>query len=706
MLWTPALPTCNLSSTGKSPATSSDAVSAAAEPLDGWRRAVVHGGGVARVGNLTALLPELNLVPRSQANASAVDGVLAWGRKPSAVRAEAWARARSLPLVRLEDGFLRSIGLGPDEPPLSIVIDELGIYYDAGGPSRLERLVAAPLGEPQRARAQALVEQWRAARASKYNAAREVPGLVRDGDVLVVDQTFGDASIAFGAATPASFTRMLQAALDEHPRSRVLLKVHPDVIAGRKRGHFAQISPGAAARVSLLATPAHPCGLLERAAAVYVVTSQMGFEALLWGRPVRCFGLPFYAGWGLSGDEQTLPRRGSASLPALVHAALVAYPRYIDPETKRPCEVERLLDWVALQRRMRERFPAQMVAVGFSRWKKPIARAYFAGSDLRFQSAAKAVPEGAGLVLWGRRPVPDAAGSARPVVRLEDGFLRSVGLGAELVQPLSWVMDDVGMYYDAGVSSGLEQLLAHTEFTPALRDRARLLRERILALGLTKYNVGRSAWQRPPGRQRVVLVVGQVEADASIRLGATGLHTNMALLKAVRAECPDAHLVYKPHPDVVAQLRAAGRGEGSAAAWCDEIVIDAPIDQVLRGIDEVHVLTSLTGFEALLRGKPVVCWGCPFYAGWGLTQDRVTVPRRVRRLALDELVAAVLLLYPTYVSRDTGHFCTAERALAELQAWRAEGAAGLSQVSLGRRAWRWTLRQVVALRRRVVRETA
>jgi capsular polysaccharide export protein len=260
-------------------------------------------------------------------------------------------------------------------------------------------------------------------------------------------------------------------------------------------------------------------------------------------------------------------------------------------------------------------------------------------------------------------------------------------------------MDERGMYYDATVPSDLEQLLAETSFDPGLRERARVLRERILAAGLTKYNVGQAHWPRPATAKSVVLVAGQVEADASIRLGAPGLRNNMALLKAVRAERPDAHLVYKPHPDVVAQLREAGKGEGGAAALCDEIVIDAPMDQVLRQVDEVHVLTSLAGFEALLRGKPVVCWGCPFYAGWGLTEDREEMPRRVRRLSLDELVAGVLLLYPTYVSRVTGCFTTAERALTELQQWRAEGAGARPNVSAGRRAWRWTLRHMVALRR-------
>ncbi|WP_374568462.1 capsular polysaccharide biosynthesis protein [Ideonella sp.] len=666
--------------------------------------AVVHGPGLlAHTPTLPALLPELSLVgPRKAADARP-DGVLVWGRKPSAKRAEAWAHERRLPLIRLEDGFLRSVGLGADEPPLSVVIDPLGIYYDAGGPSRLEQLIATPLTAPQQARASALATRWREARVSKYNQAREAPGLVRDGDVLVIDQTFGDASIAYGGATPASFTRMLEAALDEHPGARVLLKVHPDVVAGRKRGHFAQLSPGAAARVQLLASPAHPCGLLERAGAVYTVTSQMGFEALLWGLPLRCFGMPFYAGWGLTRDELSPPeRRGAASLAALSHAALIDYPRYLDPETGQRCEPERLLDWMALQRRMRERFPAQMVAVGFSRWKKPIARAFFAGSDLRFQSAHRPVPAGAGLALWGRRPVPPAAaGEGAPplVVRLEDGFLRSVGLGADLVRPLSWVMDRQGMYYDATAPSALERLLAETVFDDTLCERARALRERILAAGLTKYNVGQARWPRPATAKPVVLVVGQVEGDASIRLGAPGLRTNMALLKAVRAERPDAHLVYKPHPDVVAQLREAGCGEGAAAALCDEIVVDAPMDQVLRQVDEVHVLTSLAGFEALLRGKPVVCWGCPFYAGWGLTQDREPIARRTRRLSLDALVAGALLLYPSYVSRVTGHFTTAERALSELQSWRDEGAAGRRPVSAGRRAWRWTLRHVVALRR-------
>lgn len=263
------------------------------------------------------------------------------------------------------------------------------------------------------------------------------------------------------------------------------------------------------------------------------------------------------------------------------------------------------------------------------------------------------------------------------IVRLEDGFLRSVGLGADLVHPVSWVIDQQGIYYDATRPSDLENLLQNRAFPAALLERARLLRARIVAHGLSKYNVGSGGWQRPAGA-RVILVPGQVESDASLRFGAPGIRTNMALLQAVRQANPDAYVVYKPHPDVVAGLRASGRGEDAARRWCDEVAPAAPINAMLDAVDEVHVLTSLAGFEALLRGRKVCCYGQPFYSGWGLTTDLLAPPRRSRALSLDALVAATLILYPRYVSRVSGRFIPPEQALDELLAWRAAGGAALS----------------------------
>ena len=104
-------------------------------------------------------------------------------------------------------------------------------------------------------------------------------------------------------------------------------------------------------------------------------------------------------------------------------------------------------------------------------------------------------------------------------------------------------------------------------------------------------------------------------------------------------------------------------------------------------------------FEALLRGKTVVCHGQPFYAGWGLTTDRVATERRGRGLSLDELVAGTLLLYPVYVSRVSGRFTTAERALEELLSWRAESMTPQTPWSRFRH---WSLRRALAAYARLV----
>ena len=318
-------------------------------------------------------------------------------------------------------------------------------------------------------------------------------------------------------------------------------------------------------------------------------------------------------------------------------------------------------------------------ALDFSFWKRPYVRQFFHGRRVEFVARSARVPAGATLIVWGMRDAGMALPAGVRVLRIEDGFIRSVGLGADLIRPVSWVIDDLGIYYDATRPSGLERVLAETAFDEMALQRAAALREKLVASGLTKYNVGAGGWQRPAYASRVILVPGQVETDASIAYGAPegvcAVRRNMDLLRAVRQANPEAWVVYKPHPDVLAGLRVKGIDEDAALRWCDEQVIDVPMGELLGLVDEVHVITSLAGFEALLRGKRVTCYGQPFYAGWGLTVDMAPLARRTRRLALDELVAGALIEYPKYVSRTNGKLTTPEQALDELLAWRAQGAA-------------------------------
>jgi capsular polysaccharide export protein len=338
---------------------------------------------------------------------------------------------------------------------------------------------------------------------------------------------------------------------------------------------------------------------------------------------------------------------------------------------------------------------AVIYALDFSTWKRSAVRQCFPGARIVFITSATEAPESGMLLVWGMKPVNGELAKDVKILRVEDGFLRSVGLGCDLIRPMSWVVDGRGIYYDATRPSDLEHLLTDTAFDPATLGRATLLRERIVDEGVTKYNVGVSGWQRPSGTGKVILVPGQVESDASLVYGASKIRSNIGLLQAVRQANPDAYIVYKPHPDVMAGLRAKGTGEDKALCWCDELVTDAVMGDLLKAVDEVHVLTSLAGFEALLRGKSVTCYGQPFYSGWGLTLDVVPNLRRTRRLLLDELVAGALIEYPIYLSRVSDALITPEQALDELLAWRAKSGGA---EPWWREIFRMVLRRVVGVR--------
>ncbi len=251
-----------------------------------------------------------------------------------------------------------------------------------------------------------------------------------------------------------------------------------------------------------------------------------------------------------------------------------------------------------------------------------------------------------------------------PIGEIEDGMIRSTGLGANCVPPLSIVVDTLGPHFDPAQASMLETILETAEIDEATIARAAALRERLVQAGISKYEHDsvRSITDRATGNdgQRKVLVTGQVEDDRSVLSGGAGLG-NLELLRRARAHEPDATIVFKPHPDVEAGHRKGHVPDAQAREYADEIDRTSSIASLLDQVDAVHVLTSLAGFEALMRHREVVTHGVPFYAGWGLTRDLVQVPaRRTRRRTLDELVAATLLLYPRYLDPVTRLPCEAE----------------------------------------------
>ncbi len=317
--------------------------------------------------------------------------------------------------------------------------------------------------------------------------------------------------------------------------------------------------------------------------------------------------------------------------------------------------------------------------VGIGLWKRRRIRALLGLSRdtpiVRSGAAAIRIARGkdGAIGVWATRVPPgmiEAAAAAQvPVHWIEDGFVRSVGLGAALTLPCSITVDTHRPYFDPAFPSDLETILQTADFSEELSERSRKLIATLNAKRITKYNLGGKNVPLPDHR-RIILVPGQVEDDLSVTLGGCGISTMAELLMRVRAHEPDAFVVYKPHPDVVAGLRNGHVPPETLASCCDLVVEHGDLTALLDRVDSVHTLTSLAGFEALLRGCEVIVHGQPFYAGWGLTHDLNPPERRTRQLTREQLAAGALILYPRYGDPATGHPLDVEELVNKLVAQR------------------------------------
>ena len=585
------------------------------------------------------------------------DAVGVWGKSPTAHRGERIAESKDAPIVRVEDAFLRSLFPGRSgEPPIGLLIDEAGVHFDPSKPSDLETLLAThPLDDT------ALLDRSRGAMArmaeahlSKYSAFDPDLDVPAPGYVLVLDQTRGDASVRASRANVHRFQEMLFVAQEEHPSTRILIKTHPETVQGHRDGYFEQKNEND--RVKLYDEPVSPWRLMEGAVAVYTVSSGLGFEAILAGHKPRVFGQPFYAGWGLTSDEDPVIRRQRKLTRAqLFAAAMILYPKWYDPFGDKLCELEDVIETLAAQSRAWRQDHKGWVASGMRLWKRPALQKTF-GRQKRLifaDTPAKARKTNRPWMIWaGKAQVGD-----EDAVRVEDGFLRSKGLGAELVPPVSLVTDDLGIYYDPSQPSRLEELIrVRRTLRPEQMLRVDRLQRLLVKNGVSKYNLNGATPSLPDGHK--VLVIGQVEDDASIRLGAGDIATNDALLKAAHEARPDSVILYKPHPDVEAGLRP---GQITTQDLAHSILSNTEITSLFPFVNEVWTMTSLSGFEALLRRVPVVTTGAPFYAGWGLTEDRGEIPPRRREdVSLAGLIHATLIDYPRYTDPVTGLPCSVE----------------------------------------------
>lgn len=261
-----------------------------------------------------------------------------------------------------------------------------------------------------------------------------------------------------------------------------------------------------------------------------------------------------------------------------------------------------------------------------------------------------------------------------PLVRLEDGFIRSVALGATRAPPLSICIDRSGIYFDPTKRSDLERLIETYDFAANsdLMYRARTGIKKLVETGVSKYNdSARTQIDRiyGPKLTKRVLVLGQVEGDMSILKGVDRKLNNNDVVRIAANENPHAQIIYKPHPEVLRGTRTdPPQSDPREVQDIALILQDISLGDALETVDHVYTLTSLSGFEALLRGIKVTCLGMPFYAGWGATDDRQKCARRTATRNSEEIFAAAYLLYPHYFDPVARHPISFEEAISLISA--------------------------------------
>ena len=616
-----------------------------------------------------------------------------WGRKRTG-RFASWCHHRTFggKLTLYEDGFIRSLGLGVEgSPSFSVVADDIGIYYDATRPSKLENILNTydfALDAELMMKAREAIALIKKNYISKYNNAPEVDesfrsrfGMteekVQNEKILVIAQTSEDMSLKYGLAETFSTDEMIQAAVAENPNAAIYLKLHPDVLNGKKKSDID--TEKAKQHCIIIDENVNPISLLKYFSKVYTKTSQMGFEALLLGKECVCFGMPFYAGWGVTDDRITCERRKvERSIEEIFAAGYILYSHYYNPYKKRESDIFDTIETIIKYRDNMEMTPKELFFFGFSHWKRRHIMHFFPNSKIHYcanlkQAKEKGLNSDSVIYIWGKKPFAEVEkyiiNQHMRLQRVEDGFIRSVSLGSDLTKAYSLVVDTQGIYFDPTHKSDLEDILNTYVFDEQLIARSQKLRARLVNSKISKYNNYLDKKLELPGYikgRKIVMVPGQVEDDASIVYGANSM-SNDGLLRKVRENVPDAYIIYKPHPDVLAGNRKGHVSDENLKKYVDIVISHVSLDSVLELSDEVHTMTSLVGFEALLRGKKVTTYGIPFYAGWGLTEDKRHCDRRIAVRTLDELVAAAYILYPRYIEPKTNTLCEIEVLLDVLE---------------------------------------
>jgi len=588
------------------------------------------------------------------------------------------------PILRLKEGIFA--GYSSEQLPYSLYYAfESDVYYNFKKESNIESLLRSNwiASEEEWNTAHLAIQMINKYGITKYSEHPPVSENIMRGtgyqNILLVDQPVDDESVLLGNATEETFNDMLLYAFDNYQYANIYVKLHPETINGKKEGYLQKLLVKHGLNdhpsIKLIDTNCNITSVFHFVQEVFVVTSQVGFEALLRNKNVRCFGLPFYSGWGLTNDMQTLNiPKPSRSLMDLFIALILKHTLYINPFTGKKGTILDLLDYVSIQQRHSNRKNVAFYNTSFVEHKNIDKLLNVNRQNFSAITKSKQIPKHIDyFILTDKKSTFEEVQPLKYRAFLSESFLFSNNVYPEDV--LSLIVDHNGPYYDPQIESDLDYMLNHETYTDYEVNKANKFIDALkfkFLMDVRGQDSNKALAEKQKSGKKVIFVPGQI-ADSEVTLAGGGLAipSDYELLVAICQKVENYLILYKPAPgSKIRKLNDLGRdGLVSLSVYSKErhnnivLVFDDSISHCIDISDEIHLINHNCGIEAIVKGKKVVTYGLPFYGALGLTEDRQRFPRIKRQLSLEEFVLATYMLYPRYKLPNQTYFTTALNAL-------------------------------------------
>lgn len=592
--------------------------------------------------------------------------------------------ASPYPVLRLKDGIFAGYSNKKSAYSLYYAF-ESDVYYNLKKESNIESLLRSYWVPTE--------EEWQTAHLAiqminkygitKYNEYPHVSESTMRGvgyqNILLVDQPIDDESVVLGNADEQTFNDMLLYAFDNYQYANIYVKLHPDTIDGKKEGYLQKLllkhGLNDHPSIKLIDTHCNITSLFHFINDIFVVTSQVGFEALIRNKNVICFGTPFYSGWGLTTDMQTLSYpKPERSLMDLFVALVLQHTLYLNPFTGKKGTILDLLEYVSLQQRHNNKKNVAFYNTAFIERKNIDLLLNVDKQNFSAITKAKQIPKHIDdFILTDKKSTFQEVEPLKYRAFLSDGFLFSDRVNDENV--LSLIVDHNGPFYDPKAQSDLDYMLNHETYTDYEKNCAEQflidLRGKFL-MDMIEQDSGNALSEKKKENKKVVFIPGQREEDDMTFVGGDiTIPSDYELLVAILQKVENSLIIYKPaQGSKFKKLNDLSKGGlVNLTSLVKErkntfvFEFDASISHCIEVSDEVHLLNHTCGLEAIIKGKRVVTYGLPFYGGLGLTEDKQKFPREKREISLEEFALAVYMLYPRYKLPNEEYFTSASNAL-------------------------------------------